>query len=39
MDLELDKDPDPAFFVSNLQDVNKKLFFGVYFLHSIIFQR
>jgi hypothetical protein len=27
MDPDLDADPDPAIFVSNLQDVNKKFFF------------
>jgi len=28
----MDADPDPAIFVSDLQDVNKKLFFDNYFL-------
>ncbi len=32
MDPDLDADPDPAIFVSDLLDVNKKLFFAYYFL-------
>ncbi len=36
MDPDPDADPDPAIFVSNLQDVNKKIsflcFFAYYFL-------
>ncbi len=34
MNLDLDADPDPAIFVSDLQDVNKKLIllFTFYFL-------
>jgi hypothetical protein len=32
MDPNPDSDPDPAIFVSDLQDVNKKVFFSYYFL-------
>jgi hypothetical protein len=32
MDPDADADPDPAIFVSELQDANKKRFFAYYFL-------
>ncbi len=32
MDPDPDADPDPAIFVSDLQDINKKYFFTFYFL-------
>jgi hypothetical protein len=36
MDPDLDADPDPAIFVSDLPDVNKKLFFCLLLIEGMV---